>query len=1656
MFAQSLRDALRAYLRQFGRIAAAQGLLIVALTIVTVVVALLARQTVVSLMDFMSPGGVVAPGRVLGVALIVMVIGGLVLLPFSVATITATIGIADDSLAGRRASLFHWLRIGMGRWLSVTGAIIVAIAIPVALLFTAPVLVLAGLVGLAVIGVRWAIGVLWVIRSGNPRTSGPKPSTRIWVLLAIPFSLFVLAVPIALLTVPASVLEHAGPIEAWRIAQREANDRRLAIFGTVAIAFIAYAALSALVSWLLPLVLDADSAQLLSLLFSVLLLPLVLVAMTAVYRRAAGPSAHTVAAAEERKVRAARQRAAEPGIVARVAVLVVASLVISTIVAVPSAAFADEAQPSDPVATVTVPTPDPTPTPTPTSESAPDSAPTSTSDPASAPAPDPATVPGPATVPDPAPTPDPTPAPAPGSDPTPAAFPPLAQRGISSFVSFAPTVTLSAANTVVSVTAPVVALGTPSAVAAVVTNLDGPDAPQGTVAFRSRADADTVWSSWSAEVALVDAGGYSTASLPGGLTPGAVGAYRVEAHYTPSALFASSADASALLVVGSKPTFRQIISYDEPHAGAPTTFVVRVEAYGNGPDAVTSVAPTGDAFLYIYEIGTPTGNPFGPQLATCPVAPLTPVTGEPLVWQYSCTVSFPTAGKYGLISGGYNGDGLWQQVYPGGTAYEPDQRFTVGDVIKGNPTLSLSTSATNWVGNQSIPLQWSIAGPSSGVTLTLARDGVPLTTLSGASGVYNAVLPANLGLSADSVNTTFTLSSAATTLWNSGSTTLTQGVTACIPVTTSSVSPGGSGTISLATPTTCGSGSAAGFTPGSTVHWTVAPSDTTTRTAVHLSGSTDLSLVTVNGTDVSTVVDRSRALALSAEFATTCATVTVPLSVSVDEPSNCGPPTGWGLIVTGSTTQKSNTFLAGTILHLGYTLPDANMTFTGWSGALASGASSDAKVGARVTNSGLGVTPTFSSICFPVTLAQQGAIGTGYITSSANCHLPGVYSPGNAVNGYAAGTTVAVRVIRPNLNDRYTASITVAQRGSPAVQSGFPAYQGRSLAVSTSFVVNAPTTVSWAAGSCVLIQTVGVNANHDANARFGNQYLYSHVSSSGCGNHSPGGVGPSGYDNSAYAAIGDTVSISSSLPAGSAGAFAALHFQGWQRGASDPSGFTPPSQAVFQWKVTGPADFEAYWGQEVKCQAVTVVMVPANAFSNVQLTSEQANGCPAGTFDLADALSVAKGGATVRVSATPNPSVSQGAVYGIGYATNSYNGSTKATAAVSADATAGLNRAIPAFGATTVTLYACQTITANAQLKSPADGKYYPADLSQGDFFFVSPAQNCQIDGKPYWTVGSTVDVAAAPQESGYRFTGWEGTPGVVDGTMVTVALKGAGAGPELIANFDVSCYTLTSNYAEGVNVSPPPNCPGYPASQHKWVAGSVVTLTVDEKAMKDNITYFDGWTGGPDSASGQTAGVILSTDRAVYANFRSNTFEAQYAKTTSALAQTFVGVLAGALGGLLLATNPVTAILGIVNTVLGGIGKIAGALGASGSVLDALSSAADATQWLTNLITAPMSCVSNWSNGEGGSAGNGSSTLAGQAGRSIGKAVSKEWTRMSQGGKQSLSSTASGVAKTTLTAFQVMNSWISNLDNDPEQTWSSFTSSFTSCMAQSAYPPGT
>lgn len=1680
MLTSSLHDAMRTYGRQLGRIVTIQALLVLALAITTVIVALLARQLVVLLMEYIAPGGEPAPGRVLVVAVGIAIVGAITLLPLCVATVVATIGVADDFLAGARPSVIRWLVRGLRRWLPITGAIGVAVAAPLALLLAAPVLVLVGLTGLAV------LGILRILRRQDAEPPAQRPSIRPWALMAIPFGPAAAAIPAALLVVPAAALEPAGPIRAARIAWNQARGRQGPVLGTVAIAFIVYAGLSTMAGWLLPLLMDQLTAQFLSLLVAVVLLPLVLVAMTAAYRRAAGPSGRALEPSE-RTMPAGRRRRAEGLLLARVAMLVAASLVIGGSVAgVPSSASAAGAPPSDPSSSpqqAALASDDPI-TPTITID-APDTVAlgevlgidVTVSDLAGltyyladikywvyqgTPAPDPA-VDGISGWPDggyrSVSLPDgqatievDTSYLAPGTYNLRVFFEPAAQDRPAFTSALADGEFTVIPRTQVSLDAPTTLPGDPSAVTAFVSNVDGAEAPEGTVEFRWRPDAGDDWSAWSAPVALVDAGGYGTASLPEGLTIEAIGAYRVEAHYVPTEQFAPSADALALLVVGSKPTYRQVISYDQPHAGGPTTFLVRVEAYGNGPDAVTSPPPTGDALLYLYETSTPSSNPEGAQLTSCPQAALTPVAGESLVWEYTCTVTLDTPGKHGLVSGGYGGDELWQQAYPDGVVYDPGQRFTVGEVVTQIPVLSLTTTEANWVGAETIPLHWSIAGPTSGVSLTLARDGIPVATLSGTSGTYDVLLPANLGTEADTIDTTFTLDYAGSTFWDPAGTTLTQGVTACIPIAPGVVSPGGAGVISLATPASCGSGVAAGVTPGTVVRWTVEPSDTMTMTGAHLTDDADPSLVEVEGTDVSTIADRLRTLALTAEFETTCATVTVPLSVTVDEPSNCGAPTGWALMVSGSTVLKSNTYLAGTIVHLSYTLPDATSTFGGWSGQLASGTSTDARVGARVTNAGIGVTPTFSPMCFPVTLSQAGAVGVGSIPTSANCRLPGVASPGNAYNGFVAGTKVSVRVIRPNVETTYIASVTVTPQGGAATRTTFPAYTANSVSVSTSFTVTAPTTVSWAAGSCVLIQTVGRSANHDSNLSMGNPYLYTHVVSPGCGSHPPGAVGPGGFDSAAYAAIGDTVSISSASPVG---AGEKLHFQGWKRGESDPSGFVPPNQAAFQWTVTGPADFEAYWGQAVSCQPVSVVMVPPNAFTGVQVSSTQANGCPAGTFDLADTLSVARGAATIRVSATPNPALSRGAVYGIGYATSSYNGSTKATAPLNAEATGGLDRAIPAFGATTITLYACQAINASARLKSPADGRYYPADLSQDDFFFVSPAQNCTIDGTPYWAVGSTVDVAAAPQESGYRFTGWEGQPGVIDGTIVTVSLTGEGPGVDLVADFDLSCYVLTSNYAEGVMASPAPNCPGYPASEHRWVAGTVITLTVDEKVMKDNLTYLDGWTGGPDSVSGATAGVILSGDRAVYANFRSNDLGSSFARASSSLAQTYVGVIAGALGGLLLGSNPVTAALGIVNTLLGGIVKIAGALGASGSFLDALNSAADATQWLTNLITAPMSCISNWSGGDSGAAGDGKSTLAGEAGRSIGKTISKEWTRMAQGGERSTASTAVSAAGGGLIAYQVMNSWISNLDNDPAQTWSSFGDSFTSCLTQSVYPPG-
>jgi hypothetical protein len=1726
VFGQSVRDTARTYGRQLARVVAIQALLVLAFTIVTVIVASLARQAVVGLTGYMAPGGQAAADRVLGVALAVIVVGIVLLLPFAVATVAGIVGVADDSLGGRRGSLFRWLARGLRRWIPITGALIVATVVPVALLLAAPVLVAVGLVGLAVIGAGR------LLRRRDADDSGPAPSRHRWVLMAIPFAPLVLAVPTALLVVPAAVLEFVGPLEARRIARRQVTSARWAVFGTVAIAFVAYVGISVLAAWLLPLLFDSGAAQFVSLLLAVVLLPIVLVAMTAAYRNAAGPSGRALEPAE-RKARAASRRAAEPGFAARVAMLVVACLVISLAIGgTAGAAFADEPQPTD--LTAATPAPDPTATT----------------------ALDPTPTPAPTTAPEPTPTTVPTNAQTATPAPTQRLF-----RTESAGSPITPTITIDAANTVtfgdtlgidvnvsdlatltypvadvkywvyqgtpvpdpaqdsvsgwadgglrsltlpdgdahfdvdssylspgvyslktyfepesqdaanfttavtdwnftvlprtsISLDAPTTPLGGSSAVTAYVGNVDGGDAPQGAVQFRWHANPDGAWSSWSSPVVLAGAGNYSVAVLRDGLTLGAIGAYEVEAHYLPTGLFGPTADVDTLLVVGSSPTYRETISYGEPHAGAPTAFVIRIEADSSSPDAVTSIPPSGDGSLIVYRTDTLTGGPAsGPPLAICPDTPLTPVAGEALTWQYTCTVSFDTPGVYGLISGAYGGDDLWQVD---DVVYNPSQRFTVAEVVKGDPTLSLTSTDSSWIGADTIPLQWSVTGPTAGTTLTLSRDGTPIATLSGTSGAFDVTLPANLGSSADTIPTTFTLAYAGGALWNSASTSLTQGVTACIPVDAGTVSPGGAGTISLATPTTCGSGPTAGFTPGTVVHWTVTPSDTTTMTGVHLTGDNDASLVSVggnDGTDISTVADRSRVLALTAEFETTCATVTMPLSVTVDEISNCGPATGWTLIARGSTILKSNTFLAGTILHLGYTLPDATSTFSGWSGTLASGASMDAKVGARVTNSGIGVTPTFAERCFPVTLTQAGAVGHGSLWTSENCHLPGVTAPGNVYTGFMAGTAVTVGVLRPNEDSEYTASITVAQEGASAARTTFPGYVDGSE-VSTSFVIAAPTMVSWAAGHCVLIDTIGVNANHDSDLSMSNPRLYTHVASPGCGDYPPGAVGPSGDDSSAYAALGDTVSISAVSPLG---ASEKLHFQGWQRGSGDPSGFTPPNQAAFQWKVTGPADFDGYWGQAVNCQSINVVMVPANAFTRVQLASTQANGCPAGTFDLGDTLSVGSGDATVRVSATPNTAVSQGAVYGIGYASNSYNASSKATAPVSAKAVGGVSRAIPAFGATTVTLYACEGVDASAQLKSPADGKYYTADASQdADFFFVSPAQNCVIDDKSYWSVGSSVDVAAAPQESGFAFTGWEGNPGVVDGTIVTVSLAGHGPSVNAVADFDLTCFTLTSNYAEGVNASPAPNCPGYPTSQHKWIAGTVITLTVDDKAMQDNVTYFDGWTGGPDTVTNETAGLILDRDRAVYADFRADDVVSNFERTASALAQTYVGVIAGALGGLLLASNPLTAVLGLVNTILGGVVSIAGALGASGSVLDALTSAADATQWLSNLVTAPMSCISSWSGGDYGTAGDGKSTPEGAAGRAIGKAVSKEWTRMSQGTEQSTASATVSAGKNALAAYQVINGWVANLDNDPSQTWSSFTGSFASCMTQSVYPPGT
>ncbi|CAN5239552.1 hypothetical protein BH11ACT5_BH11ACT5_22460 [soil metagenome] len=329
-------DVWRAYRRQGWRIAVLQLLAILGVSVVIAIVALIAQGSLAQVMAYLAADVQQLEGRAAAIAYALIAGVTLLTVPFFVASAAATAEVVDSALTVRRGRLWRALGRGFARLLPILGVVVVAFLLVLLSLVAAPFIVVAGVLGLAV------TGVIALVRRRRPEVLPTWPGWRTWGFASIPFAWFARLTATAMLMFPAAVLEPAGPLRAYRAADRLAVGRRVPILVIMAIAFVLGIGLSAGATLLGSALWGDVGATLLGTLVQFVALPLPIVAAVALYRRAAGPSGRVY---ETAAAPVPARRAVSPAM-ARVATAVVGILVLSTaLVPVPGAVSAASADP---------------------------------------------------------------------------------------------------------------------------------------------------------------------------------------------------------------------------------------------------------------------------------------------------------------------------------------------------------------------------------------------------------------------------------------------------------------------------------------------------------------------------------------------------------------------------------------------------------------------------------------------------------------------------------------------------------------------------------------------------------------------------------------------------------------------------------------------------------------------------------------------------------------------------------------------------------------------------------------------------------------------------------------------------------------------------------------------------------------------------------------------------------------------------------------------------------------------------------------------------------------------------------------------------------------------------------------------------------------
>jgi len=326
LFTGTLVDAARVYGRQWWRLALVQLLALVVMSAIVLVAALIVQSNSGDLLAWLVSDADALEARAARLGGLTVAAVAVLTLPVQLGAVIATVRIADRTIIGTRPRLLPVVAEASARLLAMFAALALAVVIVVVAIVAAPFFVFAGVLGLA------ASGVIALVRRRRAGALLAWPRWTFWALAAIPFAVAWRVAATAIFMPVAVVLEPTGAVKSTRVADRASAGRRWTVIGAFLAAVLVAVAVSVAATYLGSLLWDEAGAVLLGGVIQLVALPLPIVAAAALYRRAAGLDGRHLGAPAPSW--SARRRAVASPLMARVAAVVVTTLVVSVGLAV--------------------------------------------------------------------------------------------------------------------------------------------------------------------------------------------------------------------------------------------------------------------------------------------------------------------------------------------------------------------------------------------------------------------------------------------------------------------------------------------------------------------------------------------------------------------------------------------------------------------------------------------------------------------------------------------------------------------------------------------------------------------------------------------------------------------------------------------------------------------------------------------------------------------------------------------------------------------------------------------------------------------------------------------------------------------------------------------------------------------------------------------------------------------------------------------------------------------------------------------------------------------------------------------------------------------------------------------------------------------------